>query len=133
MGRSCFVPRTMTAAANLAFCSLPWRIRRATCRGTRRFRESRRDQSPRLGKFSLPVPAPQPVNFVAADLYVHIFQLQKIGDGTDFILRRKDDGGLPDGRLETKFFRFAETFAEPESAVAHDAGKGNGLIERNLG
>ena len=80
----------------------------------------------------MPVPAPQPVDFVAADFYVHFLQLQKIGNGADFILRREDDGCLADRRRKTEFFPFAETLAEPEPAVAHDARKGNGLIEGNF-
>src|SRR6202521_1251300 len=101
--------------------------------GTWRLREQRRDQSSRLGKFSLPVPAPQPVNLVAADLHVHVLQFQKIGDGANFILRRKDYRRFANRCWEAEFFRLAETFAVPEAAVAYDAGKGNGLIEQNFG
>ena len=60
------------------------------------------------------------------------FSFQKIGNRADFVLRGQDYVYFTDRRRETEFFLLAEALAEAEPAAAHDAGKGNGLIEGDL-
>src|SRR5712671_1460783 len=77
----------------------------------RRFWVARAATAARTRKFPLPVPAPQSVDFVPADFYIHFPQRKKIRNRADLILRRQHNSCFADRRWKSEFFSFAEAFA----------------------
>src|SRR5712675_290241 len=113
-------PVTSTAAAKRAFCNLPWRqsLREALPHYAARFRE-----------FSLFVPAAQSVEFVAPDFHVHALHRNKVWQGSNFILRRKNDVRVSDRVRKTEFLQLRKALLHPEFSGTINSGIGNGLIE----
>src|SRR6266850_1484088 len=101
-------------------CDLAWR---------QSLREALPHYAPRFREFSLFVPAAQAVEFVAPDFHVHALHRNKVWQGSDFILRRKNDVRVSDWVRKTEFLQLRETLLHPEFSGAINSGIGNGLIE----
>ncbi len=118
-----------TEAANRAFCRMPRRISAAILRGEEVSGKRPGSHAARLGEFPLLVPATQPVNFIATDLYIEITHGNVIWQCGHFILCRKHHIGGPNRLGKSEFLQFGETLAKLEFSLAVDARIGNGLVE----
>src|SRR5262249_5441347 len=97
-----------------------------------RVRKAVAHQALRLEQLALLVPAAQPIEFIAADLDVHLLHGDSGRKGCDFVLRGQEDGDGSNGRRESELLWFREALLEAEGAVPVDAREGNGFVEGDL-
>src|SRR6266852_2489876 len=87
-------------------------------------------KSARLWELSKPVPAPQPVDFVSADLNVEFPHGNEMRQRGHFVLRSEDDARVSNRIEEAEFFDFRKALSQMKFSIAIDTRVRDRLIER---
>src|SRR5207244_249933 len=88
--------------------------------------------SPVSRKFSLLVPAAQPVNLIPADFHLQIAHGNKVWQGGHFILRRQHHADRADGLGKPEFLNFRKPLAQLKFPSAVYARVRDGFVERHF-
>src|SRR5260370_38924723 len=80
--------------------------------------------------FPMPVPAPQPVDFVSADLNVEFPHGNEMRQRGHFVLRSADDARASNRIDEAEFFDFRTPLSQMKFSIPIDTRARHPLIER---